>query len=88
MGFFSTLFATHDYSLQPSSAEDVDISAANHTFTKPHSLWVGVGGDVVIIAADGGQVTLKGVSSGQTIPILVSAVVKVGTTASDIVGIR
>ena len=51
------------------------------------SLWVGTGGDLVVIFADGGSsVTLKNVPSGTLMPIQVKRVM-VATTATDIVAL-
>ena len=59
-------------------------------FTNPtRGLWVGVGGDIVILAAGdegGSSVLLKNVASGTMLPIQAIRVDSTNTTASSIVG--
>lgn len=52
------------------------------------ALWVGTGGDVVILAADdSATVTLANVPDGTLLPIATTRVHSTGTTASDLVGL-
>lgn len=51
------------------------------------ALWVGVGGDIVILGAgDTASVTLKNVASGTLLPIRAQRIDATDTTATDIVG--
>ena len=53
------------------------------------ALWVGVGGDISIIAAgDDSAVVLKNVPSGSLVPIMTARVRATSTTATDIVAIE
>lgn len=70
------------------SAEEVDISSTDATFTNvTRGLYVGVTGDVVVQFADDADnatVTLKGLVAGVWHPVQVQKVVRTGTTATDI----
>lgn len=64
--------------------------AADTTFPVPvRALYVGTGGDVVIVTGRGEQVTFRGVPSGSLLPVMAATVKSTanGTTASNIVGI-
>lgn len=50
-------------------------------------VWIGVGGDVVmILAASGTAVTFKNIPSGTMIPMVIRQIKLTGTTAQNIVG--
>lgn len=52
------------------------------------ALYVGIGGDLSIVAArDGDAVSLKNVADGSFLPIQVKAVRSAGTTATDLVAV-
>ena len=83
-------FSGHKVNLESpvENGEAVDISTATHTCTSPtRALWVGTGGDVVVnlVGVDG--LTFKSVQDGTLLPIRVTAVVKAGTDASDMVAV-
>jgi hypothetical protein len=52
------------------------------------ALYVGTGGDIVILALDDStSVTFKNVPGGSILPVSTSRVYATGTTATDIVGL-
>ena len=68
------------FSIVPNDTEALGVTAK--------ALYVGTGGDVAIRAAgSSSDVVLRNVASGSLLPIRVSAVRIVGTTAANIVGL-
>ena len=64
----------------------VDISAADHTPTKPSKArGVGGSGNVKGTRADGSVITFTGVQTGTLLPVQATLVWKVGTTATSMV---
>lgn len=51
------------------------------------ALWVGTGGDLAVVMADGTALTLANVPSGTLLPLRVKRVADTNTTASDIVAL-
>lgn len=79
--------ALNQYDASISSAVAIDISAADATLTRnTRGLYVGVTGDVVVqFVGDAGSVTLTGLAGGMWHPMQIQKVVKVGTTATNMV---
>ena len=81
MNIFDSNPGTKLVSITPSDSTDLsslDIRA----------LWIGVGGDVAVVAAnDADAVTLAGATAGTTITVKVKKVMATDTTALSIVGI-
>jgi len=50
-------------------------------------IYVGVGGDIVIVAKEGGAVTYKNAVAGSIIPVRATRVNSTSTTATNLVGI-
>jgi len=50
------------------------------------AIWVGVAGNVVVVAMDGTAVTYKGCAAGSIIPMRGRRVNATNTTATDLVG--
>jgi len=63
----------------PSDSTDLDALAKG--------LYVGTGGDVVIMDRAGNTVTFVNVVSGSVLPVFVTRVMSTNTTASDIVAL-
>lgn len=55
--------------------------------SRPRGLYVGTGGDVVIVNPSGTAVTFKSVPSGTVLPVRAVRVKSTGTTATDIVAL-
>lgn len=55
--------------------------------TMSRALWVGTGGNIVVITMDGSTITLKNVQNGTLVPIRVTRVKATSTTATDIVNL-
>lgn len=54
-------------------------------FPRPVAVWVGTGGDVTVLPANGGaQLTFPAVQAGSCVPCMVLAVLATGTTAADL----
>jgi len=51
------------------------------------ALYVGVGGDLTLVLAGGGQITFANVAAGTLLPLRASMVLATGTTAAAIVGL-
>lgn len=51
------------------------------------ALYVGTGGDLAVVMADGANVTFRGVPAGMILPIRVSKVLANGTTADALIGL-
>jgi hypothetical protein len=51
------------------------------------SLWVGTGGDLSVLMADGTTAILQNVPSGTVVPVAVRRVNSTNTTATDIVAL-
>ena len=66
-------------------SDTVDITGINPN--TPATLFVGVGGDVVVITIGGSTLTLKNIADGSFLPIQVTRVKATGTTATDIVAL-
>ena len=66
----------------------VDVSSADHTIgtNKKNSLYIGTGGDLVVIGKNDGDVetTFVGLAAGYH-PIDCKKIISAGTTASDII---
>ncbi|MFM2279945.1 MAG: hypothetical protein RLZZ444_2176 [Pseudomonadota bacterium] len=71
--------AAHAFAISPN-----DTTPASET---TRALYVGVGGNLSVTMASGGNATFTAVSSGTILPIRVTKVLATGTTASDIVGL-
>lgn len=71
------------------NAEVVDISSTDHQFASPAaSLYVGGTGNVVVdMGGDGSSITFLAVPAGTVLPIFVH-LVKTGSTATNILGLR
>lgn len=71
----------------PGGAKAITPSDAD-TFVKPVAVYVGTAGDVAVRPANGDvAVTFVGVPAGSMVPVMVSAVLSTGTTASNLVGV-
>lgn len=73
-----------------SGGEAVNISAADHTFTKPtRAIWVGTGGAVAIVVQmlSGDNLTFEAIASGTLLHVRALKVIKVGTGSSNMVGL-
>ncbi len=69
---------------QFNNAVAVDTSSTNHQAARPSCVYVGVSGNVVADCAGiGTQITFKGVRAGTILPMWVTQVYKVNTTATD-----
>ena len=66
-------------------SDSVDITGINPN--TPATLFVGGGGDVVVITIGGSTLTLKNIADGSFLPIQVTRVKDTGTTATDIVAL-
>ena len=66
-------------------SDSVDITGINPN--TPATLFVGGGGDVVVITIGGSTLTLKNIADGSFLPIQVTRVKATGTTATDIVAL-
>lgn len=55
--------------------------------TQCRALYIGVGGDVVVLAPDGTLATFKNVASGSILPVKAKRVNSTSTTATDIVAL-
>ena len=55
--------------------------------TLSRALYVGSGGSIAVVVADGSTVTFVGVLSGSVLPVRVSRVLATGTTATNIVAL-
>ena len=66
-------------------SDTVDITGINPN--TPATLFVGGGGDVVVITIGGSTLTLKNIADGSFLPIQVTRVKLTGTTATDIVAL-
>jgi len=69
------------------SSTDMDLTAtgANWYFPAARRVYVGVGGDVIVKGVDGVAHTYKNVPSGGYVDGPITAVVKVNTTATNMV---
>ena len=67
------------------TSDSADIATLNGQY--PRAIYVGVGGDVVIVTPDGKQATLKNAANGQLIPIQARRVMSTSTTATNLIGI-
>lgn len=50
-------------------------------------LWIGVGGNVAVVMANGSRVTFVGIAAGTLLPIRISRVDSTSTTATTMVSI-
>jgi hypothetical protein len=66
-------------------SDTVDITGINPN--SPATLFVGVGGNIVVITIGGSTLTLKNIADGSFLPIQVTRVKATGTTATDIVAL-
>ncbi|APF20398.1 hypothetical protein Calab_1453 [Caldithrix abyssi DSM 13497] len=68
--------------------ETIDLSTGDHVISfMAEGFWIGVGGDLVIEDDYGNQATFKNLDNGYLLPIGAKKVIKIGTTASEIVAI-
>ncbi|AEQ53117.1 spike base protein, RCAP_Rcc01079 family [Pelagibacterium halotolerans] len=51
------------------------------------ALYVGTGGDIVVVLAGGAEITFANVAAGTLLPLRASMVLATGTTAAAIVGL-
>lgn len=65
----------------------VTLSNTTKFTTNARAIYVGVGGDVSLLAADGTTAVFKSVPTGATLPVQTRRVNVTGTTATDIVGL-
>lgn len=65
----------------------VTLSNTTKFTTNARAIYVGTGGDVSLLAADGTSAVFKNVPSGTTLPVQTCRVNVTGTTAADIVGL-
>jgi hypothetical protein len=71
----------------------VVISSADHTFSManglgPRALYVGSGGDVIVLMAGAtANITFSSVPGGSVLPIQFGTIVKTGTTAGSMVAL-
>lgn len=66
-------------------SDTVDITTRGGAY--PRGLYVGVGGDVVVVTQGNTAVTFKAVPTGTTLPVRVRRVNATSTTATDIVAL-
>lgn len=59
----------------------------NDLSPQPRSLYIGVGGDVEIVDAEGGTRVFKNVASGSVLPVAPVKLKDANTTATDILGL-
>lgn len=59
----------------------------NDLTTSPRALYVGNGGDVVVVMNNDTELTFKNVGSGSILPIRPAKVKATSTTATDIIGL-
>lgn len=71
-----------------SPADDCEAVVLGTSFTPGRGLYVGTGGDVVVVTIKGQAVTFSNVPSGAILPVRASEVRVTGTTASNIVAMR
>jgi len=77
---------TRDVSAPINGGEAVSIGSGNHVAsTYSRAIWVGTGGDVVVVTRNGTTLTLPNVQDGTMLAVRVRSIVKVGTSASDMV---
>lgn len=70
------------------SAEAVDISSTDHTFSNTtRGIYVGGTGNMIVTMADGQEVTFATIPAGTLLPIRAASVTKTGTTATTMVGL-
>ena len=67
------------YAITPHASNDEAIAF--------RAIWVGVAGNVVVVALDGTAVTYKGCAAGSVIPMRGKRVNATNTAATDLVGI-
>lgn len=65
-------------------SDTTDIAKLGNEY--PRALFIGVGGDVVVVAPDGTSATFKNVPSGSVLPVKCRRV-NAATTATDIVAL-
>lgn len=51
------------------------------------AIYVGTGGDIVLVMADGTSVTFKNVPTGMILPVTGNLIKSTGTTATNLVGL-
>lgn len=71
--------ATGAFAITPSDSTDFS--------TAVRGIYVGVGGDVVVVCKEGGAVTFKNAVAGSVIPIRATRVNSTSTTATNLVGL-
>lgn len=71
--------AIHAFAITPDNENDL-------TYVT-RSIYVGVGGTIVLVTAGGEEVTLVNVQSGSVLPLRVSRVKASSTTATNMIGL-
>jgi len=71
--------AIHAFTITPNDSEDLAYVT--------RSIYVGVGGTIVLITAGGETVTLVNVQSGSVLPLRVSRVKATSTSATNMIGL-
>ncbi len=71
--------ATSGFSITPDDVNELSYVT--------RAIWIGSGGDLVVVMKDGSEVTLKNVGSGIWLPLRVKQIKATGTTAGSIVGL-
>lgn len=71
--------ATHGFAVVKSDSENFTQAA--------RALYVGTGGDVVLVTKGGSTLTFKNVGNGQVLDVRATRVNATGTTAADIVAL-
>lgn len=70
------------------SAEEVDISSEDHTFTNTtRGIYVGGTGDMTVTMLDGQEVTFATIPAGTILPIRAVSVTRATTDATTMVGL-
>ncbi|MDO6965511.1 spike base protein, RCAP_Rcc01079 family [Rhizobium alvei] len=71
--------ATHAFAISPNDTTPVSETT--------RALYIGVGGNLSVTMASGGNTTFTAIASGTLLPIRVTKILATGTTATDIVGL-
>lgn len=71
--------AAHAFAISPNDSAPISETT--------RALYIGVGGNLSVTMASGGNAAFTSISSGTLLPIRITKVLSTGTTASDIVGL-